>query len=403
MFCIGKFNIFAEKLYVNVVTMNNFKITNLGPLGNVNIDFGDLTILVGPQASGKSIALETLKLVVDRDSVIENLDRYNYIIGHNIDKILNVYYGDGMASIWKETTSVKYDGRNFAKEKIPLKPKTDSETLFYVPAQRILSISDGRPKNFMEFDSSSPYIHRIFSETLRLFMQNGLGSSNTIFPLGNRLKGHLKKSFNDSIFHNAKVVMEERSGQKKMLLQIDDVNIPFMSWSAGQKEFMPLLMAFYCLSGPPSKVIRKEKYKYVVIEEPEMGLHPRAIISVILQMMELIQVGGYKVVISTHSPVFLEFAWAFNLLKNSPNKYDGLFDLFNVPEGSPVRDMMIGLFEKTIKTYYFKRTGNGKVNSVDISTLDAGDSDTIVSEWGGLSSFATKSSEVVAKYLNDEY
>ena len=197
--------------------------------------------------------------------------------------------------------------------------------------------------------------------------------------------------------------MEERSNQKKMLLQIDDVNIPFMSWSAGQKEFMPLLMAFYCLSGPPSKVIRKEKYKYVVIEEPEMGLHPRAIISVILQMMELIQVGGYKVVISTHSPVFLEFVWAFNLLKNSPNKYDGLFDLFNVPEGSPVRDMMIGLFEKTIKTYYFKRTGNGKVNSVDISTLDAGDSDTIVSEWGGLSSFATKSSEVVAKYLNDEY
>lgn len=382
--------------------MNNLKISNLGPLGNIDIDFGDLTILVGPQASGKSIALETLKLVVDRDSVIENLDRYNYIIDHNIDKILNVYYGDGIASIWKKETSIMLDGHNFTKELIPTKPKSDSETMFYVPAQRILSIADGRPKNFMEFDSSSPYIHRIFSETLRLFMQNGLGSSDTIFPLGNRLKGHLKKSFNDNIFHNAKVVMEERAGQKKMLLQIDDVSIPFLSWSAGQKEFMPLLMAFYCLSGPPSKVIRKEKYKYVVIEEPEMGLHPRAIISVILQIIELIQVGGYKVIISTHSPVFLEFAWAFNLLQDFPHKYDGLYELFGIPSGSPVRDMLVGLFEKKIKTYYFKQTENGKVISTDISSLDAGDTDDVVSEWGGLSAFATKSSEVVAKYLNDE-
>jgi len=382
--------------------MNNFKISNFGPLGNVDIDFGDLTIFVGPQASGKSIALETLKLVVDRDSIIENLDRYNYIIDHNIDKILNVYYGDGMASIWKENTSIKYDGFDFTKEQIPLKHKSGIETLFYVPAQRILSIADGRPKNFMEFDSSSPYIHRIFSETLRLFMQNGLGSSNTIFPTDICLEGHLMKSFNDSIFHNAKVVMEELSGQKKMLLHVDNVNIPFMSWSAGQKEFMPLLMAFYCLSGSPSKVIRKEKYKYVVIEEPEMGLHPRAIISVILQIIELMQVGGYKIIISTHSPIFLEFAWAFNLLKNSSKKYEGLQELFNIPEGSSVREMLAGLFEKNIKTYYFKQIGNGKVDSVDISSLDAGDADTIVSEWGGLSAFATKSSEVVSKYLNDE-
>jgi len=381
--------------------MKNLKITNLGPLGKININFGDLTILIGPQASGKSIALETLKLVVDRDSVISNLDRYNYIIGHNTDKILNVYYGDGMAPIWKNSTSVIFDGTFFDKKQIPLKPQSDNETVFYVPAQRILSISDGRPKNFMEFDSSSPYIHRIFSETLRLFMQNGLGQSNTIFPLSNRLKGHMKKSLNASIFHNAKVVMEERSGQKKMLLQVDDVNIPFMSWSAGQKEFMPLLLAFYCLSGPPSKVIKREKYKYVIIEEPEMGLHPRAIVSVILQILELLQ-DGYQVILSTHSPMFLEFAWAFNLLKNVSTKYKALNELFNVPENSSIGTMLSGIFEKTINTYYFKRTKTGKVVSVNISSLDAGSSNSIIAEWGGLSSFASKASEVVSKHLNNE-
>lgn len=381
--------------------MKNLRIYRLGPLGNINIDFGDLTIFVGPQASGKSIALETLKLVVDRDSVISNLDRYNYIIGHNVDKILNVYYGDGMATVWKPQTSVVLNGEIFDKKQIPLKPKSYNETMFYIPAQRIFSISDGRPKNFMEFDSSSPYIHRIFSETLRLFMQNGLGQTNTIFPLKNRLKGHMKKSLNESIFHNAKVVMEERAGQKKMLLQVDDVNIPFMSWSAGQKEFMPLLMAFYCLSGPPSKVIKREKYKYVVIEEPEMGLHPRAIVSVILQILELLQ-DNYKVIISTHSTMFLDFAWAFNSLKNNQQNYNALNEIFDIPPSSSISEMLDGIFNKTINIYYFKRDKNGLVNSVDITSLDPGSPNNIIAEWGGLSSFATKTSEVVSKYITDE-
>ena len=74
--------------------MEKFIIKHFGPIKDVSLDFGDLTILVGPQASGKSIALETLKLVIDRDHVINTLDRYNYIIGHNTENILNVYYGE---------------------------------------------------------------------------------------------------------------------------------------------------------------------------------------------------------------------------------------------------------------------------------------------------------------------
>lgn len=65
--------------------------------------------------------------------------------------------------------------------------------------------------------------------------------------------------------------------------------IPFMAWSAGQKEFMPLLLAIYCLSGPPTQVIDKESYNWVIIEEPEMGLHPQAVLSVLLEIIELIQ------------------------------------------------------------------------------------------------------------------
>lgn len=383
--------------------MKRFIVQNFGPIEDASVDFGDLTILVGPQASGKSVFLETLKLVIDRDSVINTLDRYNYIIGHNTKKILNVYYGEGMSNIWNKDTRIVYDNVSYSQTWLPKKAENTDETLFYVPAQRILSISDGRPKNFMEFDNSTPYVLRSFSETLRLFMQHGMGSSNILFPKKNRLKDFQKESFDSSIFHNAQVVMEERSGQKKMLLNIDDMSIPFMAWSAGQKEFMPLLLAFYCLSGPPSKVVKKERYKYVVIEEPEMGLHPTAIISIILQVLELIQTSGYKVIVSTHSPVFLDFAWAFNLLKSNKSKRNhALCDIFNIPKASPVRTMLSGVFNKSIKTFYFMRSlETGKVGSHDISTLDVTNVDNIIAEWGGLSEFSSRVSEVVSKYMVD--
>ena len=79
--------------------MNRFTLTNLGPIAHCDVAFGDLTILVGEQASGKSLFLEMLKLALDRDSVIETLNRYSYILDNNKDNILNLYLGDGMANV----------------------------------------------------------------------------------------------------------------------------------------------------------------------------------------------------------------------------------------------------------------------------------------------------------------
>ena len=110
----------------------------------------------------------------------------------------------------------------------------------------------------MEFDISTPYTLRIFSETLRVFVQGGLGNPETIFPMRTRLKGKLKESINDTIFHDAQVVIDQSSGQRKMKLQVGNTRLPFMTWSAGQKEFMPLLLAIYCLSGPPTPVLKKK-------------------------------------------------------------------------------------------------------------------------------------------------
>jgi len=226
-----------------------------------------------------------------------------------------------------------------------------------------------------------------------------MGKIESIFPISNRLKEPLRNSFNQSIFHDGKVVMDDRTGQKKLRMKVDGMSVPFITWSAGQKEFMPLLLGFYWLC-PPSKISKKDEYKYVVIEEPEMGLHPQAIISVILQVIDLLS-RGYKVIISTHSPVLLEFAWVFNYLKDSKVGEEALFELFNLPKTGLTKKLFDKIISgKEIKTFYFDRV-NEKVVTKDISTLDAGNEDDAIAEWGGLSAFAGKATDIVSKYFVD--
>lgn len=387
--------------------MKQLKVKSFGPIEEANVHFGDLTLLVGPQASGKSIFIQLLKLLIDKNNIRKTLEQYNYIWGKDTDKILDFYFGEGMSNIWKSDTNIQFDGETYTKKYL-LPTKTgrigkttkNEEALFYIPAQRILSVSDGRPKNFMEFDVSTPFVLRQFSETLRQLMQNGMEKSESIFPISNRLKKPLRQSFNDSIFHDGKVVMDERTGQKKLRMEVEGMSVPFITWSAGQKEFMPLLLGFYFLC-PPSKVSRKDDYKFVVIEEPEMGLHPQAIKSVILQVIDLLS-RDYKVIISTHSPVLLEFAWAFNLLKKSKVKDDALFELFEMKKTAPTKRLFKDIIsKKTINTFYFSREDN-KVISKDITTLDAGSEDEATSEWGGLSQFSGKVTDIVSKYFVDE-
>lgn len=386
--------------------MEHLKIKSFGPIDEADINFGDLTLLVGPQASGKSIFIQLLKLLVDKYHIKKTLQQYNYIWGKDADKTLDLYFGEGMHKIWKANTEIQLDGKTYTKTF--LLPKSGryegtsnvEETLFYIPAQRILSVSDGRPKPFMEFDSSAPYVLRQFSETLRQLLQNNMGKSESIFPISNRLKEPLRQSFNNSIFHDGRVVMDDKTGQKKLRMEVDGMSVPFITWSAGQKEFMPLLMGFYWLC-PPSKVSRKDEYKFVVIEEPEMGLHPQAIKSVILQVIDLLS-RDYKVIISTHSPVLLEFAWAFNLLKKGKVSSDALYDLFDIKKTAPTKRLFENILsKKTINTFYFSREGN-KVKSRDITTLDASSEDEAISDWGGLSQFSGKATDVVSKYFIDE-
>jgi len=380
--------------------LKKIQLKNFGPLDDASIILGDLTVIVGPQASGKSIFLEMLKYVVDKNSIIKRLREYNYIIGNKPDeKILDYYLGEGMSGAFRRNDSkivVNYSERdilNIGKDK-----SGDSEKVFYIPAQRILSISDGRPKGFMEFDVSTPYVLRSFSDSIRVFMQNRISDPVNIYPSENRIETPIRQSFDNSIFHGGKVVMEESAGQRKMKMQIGSSKIPFMSWSAGQKEFMPLLLGFYCINGSYYNGSSGKGYKYVIIEEPEMGLHPQAIQSVLLEVLKLLN-AGLRIIISTHSQTILDFVWAFNLLKEIKEKDRRMHALLDIFGQDSLNSLSLGdkIFEKNARTFYFYRQNTGGVVSKDISVLDPGDDDDDISEWGGLSQFPSRVSDIIGR------
>lgn len=381
---------------------DRFIVRNFGLIQEIDVELGDLTVLVGAQASGKSLFLQMFKLIKDKDAILKTLDNYGFVVKNKLENLLDRYLGEGLSKMWTDDSEFISNDRTYTRVDLerPKKGKP-ADKVFYIPAQRILSIADGRPKFFTEFSENDPFVLRKFSETLRLFARNGLGDSGKLYPLPNRLKNVIKKKYDKTIFHGGKIVFEEKGGQRNIAMNVENMHLPLMTWSAGQKEFMPLLMAFYCLSGPPQPVVNRSQYKYIILEEPEMGLHPLAIQAIILQMIEFIN-NGFKVIVSTHSPMLLEFVWAYNCLKKIPkNKRVGalceLFDIKN--EKWPNVCFLQSIFEKDIKTYYFSRNTAGKVESKDISSLDVFSEETAINEWGGLTQFSSKTNDVVSRYM----
>ncbi len=380
--------------------MTHLNVTNLGQIKNADITFGDLTLFVGPQATGKSILLQLIKLLLDSDDILNTLNKNGYYWEGDLANFIELYFGEGMRNLWGDNTQVCFNQTSVTLEDLLRKDSRKKEQLFFVPAQRVLTLESGWPRRFTSFDSLDPYVVRNFSEHLLLLMQQGLGSKGSaIFPQTGRLKQELRDALDASIFHGAKVELNTTAMRKRIQINMNGNLLPFMSWSAGQREFMPLLLGIYWLM-PTSKTSKKSDVNWVVIEEPEMGLHPRAILSVILIFLELLH-RGYRLLISTHSPIMLEATWAIRNLQKNNSDVKYLYQLFDLKPSLPITELFENILKKKeFSTYYFDQEEDG-VEVRDISSLDAFDENLSVADWGGLTSFSSKASEVVSQAVQD--
>jgi hypothetical protein len=251
--------------------------------------------------------------------------------------------------------------------------------------------------NFGDYSRSDPYVVQDFSEQLRLLMESGLGrgEGTSIFPQEGRLTEATRHLLKQGIYGDFDLKLDQNSTQKRLVLQRDkEPVLPFMVWSAGQREFSPLLLGLYHLM-PSGGAARRSGIEWVVLEEPEMGLHPRAITAVLFLVLEMMS-RGYRVCLSTHSPHVLDMVWAPRVFSEKHAPPDRLLELFGVSASPKNQKIAADILTKTLKVYYFDREAN---QAMDISRLDADSEVTAENTWGELTEFSARASDVVADFI----
>ena len=372
------------------------QVENLGQIVAANVTLGDLTVLVGPQATGKSIFLQTLKLLVDAGPVLNELKRFNIDWGGQLANLLELYFGEGMSRIYDPTqTRLVADGTAVDLDDAVRGKWRKDEHLFFIPAQRVLSLREGLTRPFTEYRSGDPFVVREFSDQLHQLVQTEFAQSSELFPKSNRLKQVLRDKLAEHIFGGFGVRTSTERFQKRIVLHGPEgtSDLPYLVWSAGQREFVPLLLGLYWLI-PPARVARRGKLQWVVIEELEMGLHPNAISVTMLLVVELLS-RGYKVCLSTHSTHVLDVVWTLRTLREHHGTVEDVLDLFELRENPPTKELAEAVLQKDFRVHFFQRNGQVK----DISGLDPGSENGAESGWGGLSGFSGHAGDIVARVV----
>ena len=378
-------------------------LEQVGPIQRADLKLGDLTVLVGGQATGKTIFLQFLKLILDVGAIHSQLLKYGFDWENNRNRFLEIYLGEGLHTIWSANSLLRENGRRIDLDTYVRKHRrSEKQTVFYIPAQRVLSLVEGWPRPFQSFTSSDPFVVKEFSEQIRILLDKefriGSKHSRILFPQSQRLKQPYRELLQKHLFRDFQLRFDQQGGRLRLVLANSQTRIPFLAWSAGQREFIPLLCGLYWLL-PPSRVSTRNDLEWVILEEPEMGLHPSAISVVLLMVFELLS-RGYKICLSTHSPHVLDVLWAIRIFKIHNASPQKVLDIFGCKKTDSTWKVANQILKKEIRVYYFEpQTEDGKIEAQDISNLDPSAPHKREAGWGGLTEFSGHIAEVVAKVI----
>ena len=279
------------------MTTTTLKIENFAQIKKAEIGFGDLTVLVGAQGTGKSLVLQWLKTALDGKQIVTALRDAGQQA--NGAELIDLIFGQGMGAAWTSKSKVSINGRPVSLSAIGLRGRPTGQ-VFFIPAHRATLLSDGWAAPFQRLPPDVPVAARIFSQNL--FDQFSSKGGNDLFPVPKLLKEEYRKLIDDAVFHGGTVNLEQQGASTKRLrLTHGNSKLPFMTWTAGQREFTPLLLGLYNLL-PRTNQRKRPEVDWVIIEEPENGIHPRRL-KALLEQIRAIGKRGTQVILTTHSPI----------------------------------------------------------------------------------------------------
>lgn len=372
---------------------------NFGPVKQADLEFGDLTVLVGPQATGKSLLLQSLKLGLDHDAVRATMVRNGIpwpARKEGWGDFLQQFYGEGMEGLWAADTFLKV-GSTVIEPKLIHRTTWDRQaapSVLYIPAQRALVMPDGFPKAFRDVSTDTPYSVREFSDTLHRSLQTA--SSESLFPTNAKLDARYRRQLDSAIFHGGHVAVTS-TGRRRYEMTMTTPSgsrLPSIAWTAGQREFVPLLLALYPAL-PAGHHSKESSIDWIIIEEPEMGLHPQAIVVTMFLVLELIQ-RGYRVALSTHHPVVIDVLWAIRSLRSMGEAGCAhLLKSLGVTQYPKSKQIATEALKAKIRVFALAQDDADGATAHDISELDPGAASQLEQGWGGLTEFSAAFADAV--------
>jgi hypothetical protein len=349
-------------------------LENIGPLKKADLTFGDLTVFVGPQATGKSLALSFLKLAIDHAQIADRLRRYGFNWQDDAHTFLDLYLGRGISSVWTDKSKLAW-----CESTIDLPPKSGSLTYTHeectlIPALRSFAFSNSRwPRPFSDFSTDIAYTVRAFSEELRLIYDSHNFSRFTALP-----------NIDSTVLRHLQIRRPLTSIHQEIILSHEPTNtsLPFPSWSAGQREAIPLLQVLSLHAGTT-----------LAIEEPELGLHPQAISTVIFAILTQLA-AGQRVVLTTHSIQVLDIVWALKTFRKTAADPRTLLEIFQIPPNESSLNLAQAILKKSTRVYFFD---DRTAEAIDISDLNLEDESPNAPTWGRLMEFSNRIGDAVAR------
>jgi ABC-type multidrug transport system fused ATPase/permease subunit len=349
------------------------------------IEFGDLTVFIGHNGTGKSTLLQFLKLLLDKDYI------HSILISHGInwdDKydFLKNYFGEGKENILDgaycefNEKMVIPDSLVERKEQYP---ESIDEKCHCIPSQRVFAfIHSNYPEPFKYFNDF-PFVFRNFSEQLSDYL-------NTEAK---------KQSLVDDLSYPV-LIKQTIDGFR------GPASIPFKNWSSGQKEFVSFLMSIanFLLNDNVLDKSNKANKKWLVIEYPELNLHPNSLVQFLKIILFLLS--KYRICIISHSSIILDFIWVMNQLKQHEGTADDLFTVLEVDESEKDEEIIKAAqasLKKDYKIYYFEQDKNYSVTVKDISELSVDPDGNYNDYWGGIEKLCTKACDIVAEVVTREF
>jgi hypothetical protein len=161
-------------------------------------------VLVGAQATGKSLVLQWLKMAIDSAEVVKALKEAGQDVSSE-SNLVDLVFGEGMSTAWREgKTAVTFNGKAVSLTARGKKtPRSGEGQLFYIPAHRALLLAEGWPAPFLRLNADTPIVARLFSQSL--FQRFSGRKASALFPVERILKEQYRALIDDAVFHGGRV------------------------------------------------------------------------------------------------------------------------------------------------------------------------------------------------------